>query len=413
MDHYFDTAGTRPTDTKTQKAVAMSQNNTTTSTFPSKGNAYETLALPNFATPSQIKKQFRQQSLKFHPDKREPNLTKTQHDELDKQFIAVQEARDFLLNDDHKDQKDKYDAKLKSEGLRKEEEKRREEAMGSRRRRMRDDLESKIDNLRKENDTSGGGRGRGSSKKDDYEDLKQDGWRRREEFVSSRQSAEERFAAQARRKRRGELENRQVRVKWSRKKMGGQSDEMLVKLLSSRFGPVDGVELIGSKGNGALVTFRDEASCKPCVDFYSNSEEMRASYVGNRKGDDDAGAGCDIPMEETMKRGTDRESVEERKLRQAAEREVLLRKMEMGGDENDGPHTESDANAKAKASSSATSAKREPSKMSMFPPQFPPCDNNEQGKVPSCLEILQQLEKELFKGLLSPEQIHEMQVPTC
>ena len=85
----------------------MSHNNTASSSFPSKGNPYEALALSNFATPSEIKKKFRQQSLKYHPDKRQQNLSQSQNDELDKQFIAVQEARDFLLNDDHRNEKEK------------------------------------------------------------------------------------------------------------------------------------------------------------------------------------------------------------------------------------------------------------------------------------------------------------------
>ena len=377
----------------------MSQNNTASSSFPSKGNPYEALALSNFATPSEIKKKFRQQSLKYHPDKRQQNLSQSQNDELDKQFIAVQEARDFLLNDDHRNEKEKYDAKLKSEGLRKEQEKLRDAAMSSRRKRMRHDLESKISNLSSKTDDV-------SKFKDDIvENLKRDGKRMQEDFRRGEKTAEERFAARERKKRKAKLENRQVRVKWSRKKMGSQSDEMIAKLLS-KFGKVESVELIGSKGNAALATFVESSSCKACVDLYLNNEEIRASYVGKRKDGEDTG--YDIPQE-SVNRDRDRESVEERNLRQAAEREVLLRKMEMEGD--DGNY--SNQNRAKESSESKASSKRQPSRLSLFPPPFPPCENREQNTMPSYLERLQSLEKTLLMGILSPEEIREMEVPTC
>jgi DnaJ family protein C protein 17 len=378
----------------------MSNNATAASSFPAKGNPYETLSLPNFATPAAIKKKFRQLSLKYHPDKRQQNLTKLQTDELDKQFIAVQEARDFLLNDDHKDEKEKYDAKLKGEVLRKEQEKARDAAMSSRRKRMRDDLESKIRNLsRTDHDV-------GESAEDEVEELKRDGKRMQEEFRKSERTAEERVAARERKKRKTTRENRQVRVKWSRKKMGGQSDDMIRKLLS-RFGEVESVELIGSKGNAALATFVDASSCKPCVDFYSNSQELRATYVGKRKDEEDMG--FDFPKE-PVNLQRDRESVEERNLRQAAEREVLLRKMEMEDENHDHDIPISKQNETQKEKDSSRSAKQS-SASSLFPPTLPPCKLHEQSTMPTFLERLQSLEKKLLAGILSPEAIKEMEIP--
>ncbi len=374
----------------------MSQTNG--STFPAKGNPYEILSLPNFAKPSEIKKKFRQLSLKYHPDKRQQNLSQSQNDDLDKQFIAVQEARDFLLNDDHKDEKEKYDAQLKSEVLRKEQEKARDAAMSSRRKRMRDDLENKIRNLQKTSDI-------GRTPEDDIEDLKRDGRRMQEEFGKGERTAEEKFAARERKVRKAKLENRQVRVKWSRKKMGGQSDHMISKLLS-KFGEVEFVELIGSKGNAALVTFVNASSCKPCVDFYLNNQEMRATYVGKRKHEEDAEQG--IPVE-SLHRDRDRESVEERHLRQAAEREVLLRNMEMEGEAEVGNGSIQDSVGEETATKH--SSKREPSRHSLFPPPFPHCEKDEDNTMPSYLDRLQKMEKTLLIGIISSEEIKEMELP--
>ena len=49
------------------------------------------------------------------------------------------------------------------------------------------------------------------------------------------------------------LERRQVRVKWSRSKVGKSHSEHSLADELSKFGVVEGVELIGSKGNAALV----------------------------------------------------------------------------------------------------------------------------------------------------------------
>jgi DnaJ family protein C protein 17 len=385
------------------KSNTDNNTNENKSPFPAKGNPYTILSLPNFATQSQIKKSFRQLSLKYHPDKREQNLSKAQHDNLDHQFISVQEARDFLLNTDFKHDKNQFDAKLKSETLRKQEEERRDAAMSSKRKRMRHDLESKIQNLKTD---AGGGAGAGvddgrEEESQGYQDLKRDGVRMREEFGQRTRTAEEKLAARARKKQKSQLENRQVRVKWSRKKMGGQSDEMIAKLMK-RFGALAHVELIGAKGNSALVTFQDDSSCKPCVDFYLHSDELRASYVNVEKRKDEEGS---IPLTDTLNRDRDRESVEERKLRQAAEREVLLRNMELG-EENDQEESGFQGNKEMK--DDGLSSK----KLShLFPPTFPACKQPTlDGSLPSPLERLQLLEREILQGLLSSREIEDIQI---
>eukprot|EP00979_Chaetoceros_neogracilis_P011584 scaffold2917_cov282-Chaetoceros_neogracile.AAC.28 len=373
------------------------------SSFPAKGNPYTILTVPNLATPSQIKKSFRKLSLKYHPDKRESNLTKEQHDKLDQHFISVQEARDFLLGNDFKNQKEQFDTKLRSETLRKVEEDRRDKAMSSNRKRMRQDLESKIHNLKKgagadanddENENDNDGQG--------FQDLKRDGMRRRHEFGERTRTAEEKLAARAKKKQKNLLENRQVRIKWSRKKMGGQSDEMIANLMK-RFGSVEEVELIGNKGNSALVTFLVVASCKPCVDAYLHSDEMRASHIGKRKGEED---GVPIPETGSLNRDKDRESVQERKLRQAAEREILLRKMELGEEDFE---DESDPHESKQMKNDRVPPKKS-SPLSLFPPSFPVCEPFANRSHPSPLERLELLEKELLRGLLSSQEIKDMQI---
>jgi len=387
------------------------------SPFPAKGNPYKILAIQNFATPSQIKKSFRQLSLKYHPDKREQNLSKTQHDNLDRQFISVQEARDFLLNNDFIHDKHQFDSKLKSETLRKQEEERRDAAMSSRRKRMRQDLESKIQNLKTGTDAGGVGVGVGVVRPKDYDgkekesqgshmqDLKRDGMRMREEFGQRTRTAEEKLAARARKKHKSQLENRQVRVKWSRKKMGGQSDEMIAKLMK-RFGAVKHVELIGGKGNSALITFQDDSSCKKSVDYYLHSDELRASYVNVEKRKDEEDS---MPLTDTrtLNRDRDRESVEERKLRQAAEREVLLRNMELG-EEND--QEESGIQGNKEMKDDGVSSKKL-SHLNLFPPTFPARKQPTlDGSLPSPLERLQLLEQDFLQGVLSSREIDDIQI---
>ncbi len=394
-------------------------------TFPEKGNPYETLNLPNLATSIQIKKKFRELSLKFHPDKRKGNLSAEEIDALDKQFIAVQEAKSFLLDGEYEQEKEKYDAKLKSEALRKEEDKRREAQMDGRRKRMRSDLERKIEEemLRKQQgmgagvgmDTDARSRTEQSSKwnHDKFEDLKRDGMKMRETYHERKRTEEAKSEAKERKRYKKSLESRQVRVKWSRKKMGGQSEHMLAKLLS-RFGEVQDVEMIGSKGNAALVTFHHESSCKPCVDAYLHSEELRATFVGKDRDDRITSArtnatGHDMTRDtNTMKRERDRESVEERKLRQAAEREALLRQMEMGGDDID------ETKIFERGSESAYNQSSSPSnevRKSLFPPHFPSSMSSSIGtsKGLTLLQRLGEFEIELLKDVLPLDEIKKLQ----
>ena len=357
---------------------------------PKCGNPYQILGLSHTATTSQIKKKFRQLSLKLHPDKRKKDLTAVKNELLDKQFIQVQEARSFLLDAEHAEARQKYDDKLKSQAVREEEDRKREEQMSGQRKSLKEELERKM--KREQERKSGGRRSTENSAENDFGNLRKAGKRMREAFDEKRNAEEANYANGQRKKRRDELERRQIRLKWSRKKIGGQSEHSIAKLLS-QFGEIDEVELIGSKGNSALVTFKASASCRPCVDAYQQSEEMRATYVGASKKnsiDDDLNVG-------STSRERDRESVDERKFRQAAERERLLREMENGGVPNESKRTFAYTKIKKPKSS--------------FPPHIPASQGNDNNDSEFLyLARLEEQEKILLKDILSPEAIKEMQV---
>ncbi len=64
-------------------------------------------------------------------------------------------------------------------------------------------------------------------------------------------------------------EDRQVRLKWSQKRvLGGSHTRLSIENIMRDFDKVEDVEMLGSKGNAALVTFADESSCRPCIAAY-------------------------------------------------------------------------------------------------------------------------------------------------
>ena len=390
--------------------MANGNNNNTTSSIPNLkcGNPYSTLNLPNFATPSQIKKAFRNLSLKLHPDKRSKDLSPKQHEEYDKQFQLVQEAKSFLLDVEHTLQKEKYDQKLRSDELREVEEKRREEAMSGSRKKMKNDLQDKIQReLEKQRmKTNNNNNNNNEYSNENIDGLKEAGKRMRDEYIQKQQSQQYKDLTKSHKKQKQSIQYRQIRLKWSRSKIGGQSDDMIAKLLSEQFGDVEDVELIGRKGNAALVTFVNSDSCKLCVDAYLNSDTMRATYVGKRK-DEEGGISDD--GESMMNRERDRESVEERKLRQEAEREKILRQMEMEENE-EMEHEKSDMRSrssyqKMKSSTSASSTATKPK--SLFPPMFPATGK---GQQQSYLERLEEMERIVLKDLIPPDVLKAAQI---
>ena len=399
----------------------MSTNNSSKDEHgPKCGNPYTILKVPNFASTSQIKKAFRKLSLQLHPDKRKPNLTKAEHDALDIQFMQVNEAKEFLLEEEHRSKKEKYDLKLKSDLLRMERNKEREEAMGATRKNFKRDLQQKIERelMAKKNKFSKSAEGNhdythpSGSMDVNMEGLKKAGSQMKQEYAQKMNNINLQTQKSSYKTQKQLLQNRQVRVKWSRAKMGGQSEHMIADLLSKQFGPVENVELIGRKGNAALVTFLDPSSCQPCVQHYANSDRLRATYVGQRKKDhardsDDDGDDYDPnDIQTSIKRERDRESLDERKLRQEAEREKILRQMESGSfpDNDDATNT---------------TTKQSTPKKSLFPPLFPAVESNKRqkqqhghGQSYSYLERLEEMERIILKDLVPPDLLRESQITT-
>jgi hypothetical protein len=124
----------------------------------------------------------------------------------------------------------------------------------------------------------------------------------------------------------------QVRVKWSRKK-ASHGDDTLAALFS-QYGHVTAVELTGGKGNAALVTFDSPAAAAAAAAANSTGDTLRATRVSG---------GFTIPSHSDTASGsssgwaaqapgcvtdTDFESVVMGRMRQAAERDRLIREMQ-------------------------------------------------------------------------------------
>ena len=355
---------------------------------------YQVLGVPTTASDTDIKKAYRQLALKLHPDKQAgTSLTDSQRDALDKQFHDIKDARSFLLDPEHAEAKGKYDANLASERVRQAEEERRERTMSSRRKRMREELGMR-ERMAKTTDASDAASSPSGGDRFDVDRLRREGERLREEY-SQREAevdlARKQRMAVERATQKLHKEDRQVRLKWSRKKVvGGVHTKQSLTSIMKDFGEVEEVEMLGSKGNSALVTFVNQTSCRPCVDAYQNSETMRATFVGRRKIDDTMRGGehsrdsGDVPP----LRSQDAENLEERNLRQAAERERLMRQMEL--EEAGLGDVVGDKSSYQKGTAPPSSRWGQGEQKSSFPPNFPEAPENE-GLSP--FQLLEKYEK--------------------
>jgi len=347
---------------------------------------YEILGIEQGCSDSEITKAYRKLALKLHPDKIQ-NLSDKEQERISIEFHAIQDARAFLLGPEHAEARRAFDTKRASQRLRRQQDAVRESQMSERRKRMRDELNRKEEATQSQR----------SNEEDVLEKLRREGKDLREKHSDRAQEKQARNQSRAVKKARTLTEERQVCVKWSRKRMKvSPSEHSLAKLLS-KYGTVESVETLGSKGNSALITFENASSCRPCVDAYERSEEMRATFVGKRKQEYEEETSQREEAEATAastSKCQDREGLEERKYRQAAERERLVREMEM-----------EDAGHAMKHS------QQEPAKQKRGRP-FPLEFANTLYSSVTPLQKLEQFEMDLFGDFLSLDEMKQMQVET-
>ena len=372
---------------------------------------YKVLGIPMDASSAAIAKAFRKASVKYHPDKQHAAvMDETHRAQLAAQFQQLQDARD-VLQDPTKRQK--YDAQRASLLARQAADRAREQHMTAQRKRLREQLaqqeEEQAARAKKQQQ-----RPSSSPKSATRVDaLRTQGQQLREQYAARQEAAAWRAAhttateAQQQQPQQqsanddgatSNLEDRQVRLKWSRKKLSiSPSEDSLAHLLQPLFGAIEHVEFLGTKGNLALVTFAARESCTPCVKYYQQSDEMRATYVGARKETEarkqsqaaaakqqkEAPQSPSARATKTTAAGNeDHESVDAYKLRRAAEREALLRKMELEEAAATTSVEETTTNTTSQSTKSSSSSKKAnttadtttsstPISSFVFPPDFP------------------------------------------
>lgn len=342
---------------------------------------YDVLDIEQGASDADITKAYRKIARQLHPDKQQ-NLSEQEQQKLALEFHTLQDARAFLLDAEHAEARRAYDIKRASQRLRRHQDAQREKHMSERRKRMRDELRQK------EHATTA----RYSNRDELLEKLRREGSNLRQQHSERAAMEESRKLSRQEKKTQTLLEERQVRIKWSRSRIQiSPSEHSLAQLLSKQFGPVESVEIVGSKGNSALITFENPSSCRPCVDAYATSEEMRASFVGKRKQQyEEEMSKYQEELPTPLRCVNDQEGLEERKHRQTTERERMMREMEM----EDAGHT-------------VMKSKETPLKTMGRP--FP-LEYSDEDRNLTPLQKLEKFEKAVFGGVLSPERIRHMQV---
>ena len=371
---------------------------------------YEVLGIPMDASSAAIAKAFRKASVKYHPDKQSAVSNETQRAHLAAQFQQLQDARDFLQDPT---KRQKYDAQRASLLARQAADRAREQHMTAQRKRLREQLaqqEAHAARAKKQQRQQSSSSQKSTTRVDA---LRTQGQQLREQYAARQEAEAWREAhktaeAQAQQRRQQQqssnddtttsnIEDRQVRLKWSRKKLSiSPSEDSLAHLLQPLFGPVERVELLGTKGNLALVTFAARESCTPCVKYYQTSDEMRATYVGARKETEARKQQSQAEAKKQQKEApqspsaratktsmmNDHESVDAYKLRRAAEREALLRKMELEEEAATTSVEQTTTNTTSQSTKSSSSSKKAnttadtttfptPTLPSVFPPDFP------------------------------------------
>lgn len=275
-----------------------------------------------------ITKAYRKAALRCHPDKQHQTASQAEAEAMARQFHQLQQARAFLLDEEFRVSRDAYDRQRASQQARAVHEKTQRDRLSEHRKRMQEELAAAEKQAVSKKQKSKGSKETSTSTKRD--DLKQQGQAMREAHAAARAKKQQQREEQEEYSRAA----RQVRLKWSRKRVKvSPSEDSIAKDFGEKFGPVEQVEMLGHKGNTALITFRNASSCHPCVDYYQDSKEMRATFVQPPSGETGkktaAASSSKTSMSEsenllsTTTTSRDHESVAEWQARRAAAREAL------------------------------------------------------------------------------------------
>ena len=294
---------------------------------------YQVLGLSFGASDAEIAKSYRQLARTLHPDKlASQNMTAAALERAAVRFHELQAARAFLLHPEHAADKLAYHNQRASMQQRQRADEIRDRTMSERRKRMRTELqrqEQQEQQQQQQNSSYSATTGSKQAKTTTTAtkaELERQGRELREVYGAKVAHREQEQDAT-------ERERRQIRLKWSRKKLqqqqqtsgasGGPSEDSMAQQLTKLFGTVESVQLIGSKGNAALVTFQNESSCDRCVQAYATSEIWRASHVNADKQHQQQ-RNQNVAAQPVAH---DRENVQDWKVRQAAERERLMQQL--------------------------------------------------------------------------------------
>jgi curved DNA-binding protein CbpA len=385
----------------------MSRNDT-----PDFGDPYELLGLKDVVggapiLDSDVQKAFRKQSLQYHPDK-QGGKSETEKLAIAQRFHKLHQAKEFLLDPK---KRQPFDAQRASRKRRQEHDQQRENHLTDRRRRMQQELVDREAKARGEE----GGMKRGQSNKDTtihlskkqhekysssslnddgwLQQLRKDGLRRREEFATKVDIENRRRVRRQESTDAFQISQRRLRLKWSRKRISfSPTEKSIAALLQYQFGKVENVEILGAKGNQALITFESEDSCQPCIDFYAHHSEIRAFPLM----DEDVEVNSIPQQQQQQSHQSVAETDEEYAIRRSREREELQRQMEqddgMGNDIN--------------ISDSKIQDKKQVVK-TPFPLDFPKIEND---TTMTPFDKLQYFERLIWGKFLSPNQVDEMQI---